>query len=160
MPDPQISLFLRVLDQAFDQRSWHGTNLMGSLRGVSAEAAAWRPGEGRHNVWELVVHAAYWKYRVRRLLTEEPPRSFEIKGSNWYERPASRVDASAWRADIELLKTWHERLWEAVAAFDPSRLDERPGKSEYTYFDLIAGVAAHDLYHTGQIQLVKRMRES
>lgn len=159
MPDSRISLLLRVLDQAFDRRAWHGTNLMGSLRSVSAEAAAWRPGEGRHNVWELVVHAAYWKYRVRRLLSEDPPRTFELKGSNWYERSGERIEESAWRADIELLKTWHGRLRAAVASFDPSQLDERPGKSEYTYFDLIAGIAAHDLYHTGQIQLVKRMRK-
>lgn len=160
MPDPQIYQFLCVLDQAFDQRSWHGTNLMGSLRGLSADAAAWRPGEGRHNVWELVVHATYWKYRVRRLLTEESPRSFEATGSNWFERPNGALEETAWRADVALLKAWHGRLREAVSSFDAKRLDQLPGKSEYTFSDHIAGVAAHDLYHTGQIQLIKRLQES
>ena len=51
-----------LLDEAFDRRSWHGTNLRGSIRGLPRSTAAWRPAPDRHNIWELVVHAAYWKY--------------------------------------------------------------------------------------------------
>src|SRR6185436_8272660 len=80
---------LALLDQAYDRRSWHGTNLRGSIRGVSTEQAAWRPGPSRHNIWEIVVHAAYWKYAARRRLTGEARVSFPIKGSNWFERPES-----------------------------------------------------------------------
>ena len=58
----EIDLLLDALDQAYDRRAWHGTNLRGSLRGMTAEQAAWRPAQGRHNVWELALHAAYWKY--------------------------------------------------------------------------------------------------
>ncbi|HEX6209678.1 MAG TPA: hypothetical protein VF136_02805, partial [Methylomirabilota bacterium] len=67
----EIELLLSQIDQAYDHRSWHGTNLRGSVRGVVAEVAAWRPGPGRHNIHEIVVHAAYWKYAVRRRLTGE-----------------------------------------------------------------------------------------
>ena len=52
-------LLLASIDEAYDARSWHGTNLRGSLRGVTREQAAWRAGESRHNIWELLVHAAY-----------------------------------------------------------------------------------------------------
>lgn len=57
---------LALLDEAYDHRSWHGTNLRGALRGLPSAVAAWRPEPMRHNIWELVVHAAYWKYAVRR----------------------------------------------------------------------------------------------
>ena len=53
-----VSGLLDLLDEAYDRRSWHGTNLRGSLKRVEPTQATWRPGPGRHNVWELVVHAA------------------------------------------------------------------------------------------------------
>jgi len=49
---------LFLIDTAYNRVSWHGTNLRGSIRGVSPRQAEWRPGRGRHNIWELVVHAA------------------------------------------------------------------------------------------------------
>jgi len=57
-----------LIDQAFDHKAWHGTNLKGSLRGMTAAEAAWRPAEGRHNAWEVAIHCAYWKYTVWRRL--------------------------------------------------------------------------------------------
>ena len=83
----EIRQLLSILDQAYDHRSWHGTNLRGSIRGVSPRRAAWRPGRGRHNIWELVVHAAYWKYAAWRRIAGTPRGAFPIEGSNWFRRP-------------------------------------------------------------------------
>lgn len=159
MNDAAIALLLRALAQGFDQRSWHGTNLTGSLKGVTAANAAWRPQPERHNVWELVVHAAYWKYRVYRLATEKPPRSFDFPGSNFFTRPGGPGAEGGWEADIALLRRWHGLLMGAVGELDPARLGERVGNDWYTFQDLILGAAAHDLYHAGQIQLLKKLRE-
>lgn len=74
-----IPLLLDLLDDGFESRSWHGPNLLGALRGVSAEQAAWRPTPDRHNVRELVLHCAYWKYMVRRRLTGDRLR-FPVPG--------------------------------------------------------------------------------
>src|SRR5690349_4163937 len=97
---------LAVIDQAYDRHSWHGTNLRGSLRGMSAKQAAWRPAAGRHNIWEITVHCAYWKYAVWRRLAGERRGSFPLKGSNWFARPLDSSQA-AWRADIALLEQMH-----------------------------------------------------
>lgn len=155
MPDPRIALLLRQLDQAFDVRSWHGPNLMGALRGLKGDVLVWRPQPGRHNIAELAVHAAYWKYRVFRLISEDEPRSFDLPGSNFFER--ERVTDAEWKADIRLLRVWHGRLAEAVEGFPPRRLLERVGRDPFSFAELIGGAAAHDLYHAGQIQLIKRM---
>ena len=64
-------MLLALVDEAYDRRSWHGPNLRGSLRGLSAAEAAWRPSPGRHSAWEIAVHAAYWKYAAWRRLTGE-----------------------------------------------------------------------------------------
>ena len=111
--DPRIELLLEVLDQAFDQKGWHGTTLRGSLRGVTPDEALWRPAPGRHNIWELSVHAAYWKYAVRRRLAGDAASSFPRKPSNWPEVPAV-ADARAWKKDIGLLEAEHRLLREAV----------------------------------------------
>ena len=110
MPDdPVIASLLKSIDEAFDRKSWHGTNLRGAIRGVDARQAAWRPGRGRHNVWELVLHAAYWKYAVRRRLTGEKRGSFVLAGSNWIPSPA-RPTESDWKKAVALLVDEHRRL--------------------------------------------------
>lgn len=151
-------LLLRMLDEAFDHRSWHGPNLRGSLRGLSPQEAAWRPQPGRHNIWELAVHAAYWKYAVRRRLLGEKRGSFPLKGSNWFERPLPGGDGSAqWQADLALLLATHRQLREAVAQLEPDRLSAPLSGGKTGALELIIGIASHDLYHAGQIQLLKRM---
>jgi len=147
---------LALLDEAYDHRSWHGTNLRGALRGLPPGVAAWRPGPTRHNIWELVVHAAYWKYAVRRRLTGEKRGSFPLAGSNFWPRPAEGT-AAEWRADQQLLAAEHRTLRAVVAASPRSRWERRVPGSPFTYGGLVRGAAAHDLYHAGQIQLLKRL---
>src|SRR5262245_26323148 len=81
-PVSDVQQLVTILDQGFNRRSWHGPNLRGSIRGVSASLAAWRPAPARHNIWEITVHAAYWKYAVWRRLTGGRRGTFPLKGSN------------------------------------------------------------------------------
>ncbi len=145
-----ISLLLEILDQGYEKNAWHGPNLKGSLRGLSAKAAAWRPAPGRHNIWELLLHAAYWKYAVRRRLRGEKRGSFPLKGSNWFASH-SRPDEKAWRKDRELLEREHRQLRAAIAGLSSQKGRRVPEA-------LLFGVAFHDVYHAGQIQLLKRLQ--
>ncbi len=156
-PDAEIAVLLHAMDEAYDRRAWHGTGLKGSLRGVTAREAAWRPAPGRHNIRELAVHAAYWKYRVRRRLTGEKRGSFIIEGNNWFER--SGASEKAWRSERDLLEREHRALRRVVANLPPGRLAGRlAGTRRRTALREIAGSALHDVYHTGQIQLLKALR--
>ena len=154
-----IASLLAQLDEAYDRRSWHGPNLRGSLRGLGVAQAAWRPARGRHNAWELAVHAAYWKYAALRRLTGEKRGSFARAGSSWLATPTPPTEA-AWRKDLDLLAECHRRLRAAVARLEDADLDRRARGGQETIGRLVRGVAAHDLYHAGQIQLLKRLRES
>ncbi|HEY7333808.1 MAG TPA: DinB family protein [Bryobacteraceae bacterium] len=153
----EIALLLDSLAEAFDRKSWHGPNLRGSIRGITAEQAAWRPGEGRHNIWELALHAAYWKYVVRRKLTGEKRGAFTLKGSNFFPRPEAGAGASeaAWRTDIAILEAEHKSLCEAVAGLQGARFADAAKWAATLH--LIRGAAAHDLYHAGQIRLLRRL---
>jgi hypothetical protein len=148
---------LAAIDQAYNRQSWHGANLRGSIRGVTFTQAAWRPNPGRHNIWELVVHAAYWKYAVWRRLTGEKRGSFPLEGSNFFPRPVE-MSERAWRADVALLDRMHRNLRAVIATMPPSRINAKARGSKVTNAFLIQGIAAHDLYHAGQIQLLKRLR--
>ena len=149
------AVLLAMLDQAYDRRSWHGTNLRGSVRAIAPGVAVWRPAPGRHNIQEVVVHAAYWKYVARRRLTGESRGSFPLKGSNWF--PRSNRDEAAWRDDLRLLEASHRSLRAAVESLPDRDLDRRAPGGQFTNRQLISGAAAHDLYHAGQIQLLKRL---
>ena len=153
--DP-IAVVLEAIDRAYNRQSWHGTNLRGSIRGVSFRTAARRPAPGRHNIWELVVHAAYWKYTVHRRLTGQKRGSFPLAGSNFFKRPMALTDR-AWREDIALLERMHRELRAAIAALPPAQLQRKARGAKVTNAFLIHGIAAHDLYHAGQIQLLKRL---
>ena len=154
--NPAIASLLAQLDEAYDRRSWHGTNLRGSLRGLEAAEAAWRPAPGRHNAWEIAVHAAYWKYAAWRRLTGEKRGAFDRPGSNWFPSPEPAT-AAAWRKDVALLAARHRRLRAAVAGLSDADLDRRGAGGKETVGRLVRGIAAHDLYHAGQIQLLKRL---
>jgi hypothetical protein len=153
---PSIALLLASLDEAFDRPSWHGPTLRGSLRGVTDPQAAWRPAPKRHSIRELTIHAAYWKYAVRRRLAGDRRGSFALEGSNWFEALPDR----SWKDDVALLVEEHRKLRETVARFPPEALARPVDARKQTAVYTIRGVAAHDLYHAGQIQLIKRLQKA
>ena len=155
--DREMAQLLALVDEAFDHKAWHGTTLKGSIRGLSAADVAWRPGPKRHNIWEIVVHAAYWKYAVRRRVTDQKRGSFALAGSNWFGCPASATE-QAWQEAVSLLVDEHRQLREVIARLRRSDLPKAPRRGQVTNATLIRGIAAHDLYHAGQIQLLKRLR--
>ena len=144
-------LVLRLIDEAYKKKTWHGPNLTQAIRGVNAEQAAWRPAPGRHNIWEETLHAAYWKYAVRRRIEGGKRGAFALKGSNFFARPEKgKASEAAWRADKELLEREHEALRAAVG----SVLETPRGAKLLPH---IYGVAFHDVYHAGQIRLLRRL---
>lgn len=151
------ALLAGAIEEGYRVRAWHGTNLKGSLRGVTAREAARRPGRGRHNIWEVALHCAYWKYVVRRRILGEKRGSFPHPGSNWFTRPSGSASEAAWRRDLKLLESAHRELLAAAATITPAMLNVKPRGSKVSNRAILLGIAMHDVYHAGQIQLLKRM---
>lgn len=146
-------LIMTLLKEGYARSAWHGPNLRQALKGVSAKQAAWRPAPGHHNIWELALHAAYWKYAVRRKLEGGKRGSFVLKGSNFFTRPEEgKATETAWRADLALLEKEHRALEESV------RLSLKNNPS-CKILRSLHGVAFHDVYHAGQIRLLRRLME-
>ena len=140
------------------RRNWHGgPSPVTALRGVTARQAAWRVAPRRKTIWELALHIAYWKYAVRRQISDAPVTAFARGPSNFPSMPA-RPDAAGWKRDVALLRSEHEQFLAAVRRLDDRRLDAVPPLGRrWSYGELVLGIAAHDAYHTGQIQLLKRL---
>jgi hypothetical protein len=153
--DPQIVLLVDNLDRAWRGRSWHGTALRGTLRGLTPAQALWRPGPDRNSIWSLLLHAAYWKYVVRRKLEGSERAAFPREGANFPELPEP-ADGKALKRDLQLLEEQHALLRSAVLELDPATLLRKRGS--WRVVDYVMGAAAHDLYHAGQINLLKRLR--
>jgi hypothetical protein len=146
-------LVLALLEEGYEKKTWHGPNLKQSIKGVTAKQAAWRPGPGRHNIWEVTLHAAYWKYAVRRRIEGGKRGSFTLKGSNFFARPEKgKLNEAAWSADKKLLEREHWALRAAVAKVLRTPRTAKRMRELY-------GVAFHDIYHAGQIRLLRRLME-
>ena len=144
-------LIHRLLGEGYSRKTWHGPNLRQSLKGVSASEAAWRPAPGRHNIWELTLHSAYWKYAVRRRIEGGKRGSFTLEGSNFFTRPEKgKATEAAWRADLALLEREHKVLEAAIR-----RVLKTPRAKKL--LPSLYGVAFHDIYHAGQIRLLRRL---
>jgi len=153
-----LPALIQQLEESYRQRSWHGTNLRGSVRGLTLEQLSWRPSPRRHNIWEIVVHCAYWKYIVRRRLTGGQHGSFPLQGSNFFKRPVEST-MKAWKSDLHLLDEMHTLLVEEVKKLTPSDLAKFPNGSRFNNLQTISGITMHDVYHAGQIQLLKRLQQ-
>jgi hypothetical protein len=150
-------MLIRILDEAYEKKAWHGPNLKGSIRGLSSEQAAWRPGPSRHSIAEQVIHAAYWKYAVGRRLRGDLRGSFPLKGSNWFP-VTGPLSVEEWKSHAALLDSEHRLLRQAIREFPAERLLELATGGKVTNLAIISGIAAHDVYHAGQIQLLKRLQ--
>lgn len=141
-----IVLLLELLDRGFDQSSWHGPNLASSLRGIDSLAAT-KTVHGRKSIWQQTMHAAYWKKRaLNRLIgTQKIPQPSQ----NWPKNPR-KMTKQQWKGDLLLLRSIHAKWRAAIVELNDQTLTPKHRK-------LILGVAAHDVYHAGQIQMLRRM---
>ena len=140
------------LTRAFEGGAWHGPSLLEVLKDVPAASAAAKPIPGAHSIWEIVLHVAAWEAAARRRFSGEPVELTDAE--DW---PAvGDTGVAAWAAALERLRTGHHALRRAVAKLSDARLKEAVPGAEYSCYFLAHGVIQHDLYHAGQIALLKK----
>jgi uncharacterized damage-inducible protein DinB len=149
----------RIADQlrrAFNGDAWHGDSVFEILDGVTAAQAAARPIKNAHSIWELVLHIAAWDGAVLRRLGGA---TVELSDAENFPAVTDASEA-AWRKTLAEVRRVHKQLIKTVAALPDSRLDQMvPGKegAHYTFYYMLHGVVQHELYHAGQIALLKKM---
>jgi len=146
----------RLLDQmtrAYEGEAWHGPSLMEALVDVSAEEAAAYPLPQVHTIWEIILHLTAWEDAACRRLAGEPARLTDEQ--DW--PPVTDPSPAGWQKALAALKAGHLRLREAVARLDDADLDRlSPPGEAYSFYVLLHGIVQHNLYHAGQIILLKK----
>jgi uncharacterized damage-inducible protein DinB len=145
----------RIVDQlkrAYEGEAWHGPSLRELLSGVTAKTAASKPLAHAHSIWEIVLHVAVWENAVRRRLEGE---ALELsQEEDW--PPVNDISETAWKNALAVLENGHKQLRETILRLTEGRLSEMtPGKNHSVYF-MLHGIIQHDLYHAGQIALLKK----
>ena len=145
----------RIIDQmrrAYDGDAWHGPPLRAILAGVSAETAAARPIGGAHSIREIVRHITFWYDGVRRRLGGEVVDADEIE--QWPE--AADAGEAGWQQELDDLERAHKALVEAAGKLGDDDLERPvPGKP-YNAYVLLHGLVQHNLYHAGQVAILKK----
>ncbi len=145
----------RIADQlqrAFERNAWHGPALMETLAGLTAAEAQSRPVATAHTIWEMVQHLSSWKEIVARRLAGE---RIDDVAADFDWPPVADSSESGWQATLQHLSEAQRKLLDAVKVFDPMRLMSSVPGTNYTYFVMIHGSQQHDVYHAGQISLLK-----
>lgn len=145
----------RIVDQlrrAFDGNAWHGPALSEILEDVDAKGAAAKPIDGAHSIWEIVLHLIGTEELVLRrmqgIATELTPEE------DW--PTVSRATEQSWARAKRKLETTDARLRKRVAAFDDEMLDRPLVRGGSPAYDNFHGVVQHNLYHAGQIVMLKK----
>lgn len=148
----------RIADQlyrAYAGGAWHGPALRELLRGVNAKQAAARPVRGAHTIWELVLHITAWK---RAVLRRMQGKATSLAPAENFPRMPQATTAN-WNRTLAALRTAQNDLHRAISTLPDSRLKRVvPGKRYSLYF-MLHGLVQHDLYHAGQIALLKKARK-
>lgn len=149
----EISRIADQLKRAFEGDAWHGPAVLEVLEGVSARAAASKPVAGAHSIWELVLHIAAWDGAIRRRMEGQ---ALQLSPEQDFPSVKDTSDA-AWRGAVDSLKQNHSELIAALLAMPDYRLTATvPGKG-YDFYHMLHGAVQHELYHAGQIALLKKV---
>jgi uncharacterized damage-inducible protein DinB len=141
------------LRRSYEGTAWHGPSLRELLEGVTAERAAAKPVPGAHSVWELVNHIEAWE---RTALTTLQGQSYvSITGEEDWP-PVHETTAEAWQAALERLQSTSSKLVDAIRSTDDAKLNDMVAGKEFNYYFLLHGIVQHNLYHAGQIAILKR----
>jgi uncharacterized damage-inducible protein DinB len=141
------------LKRAQEGQAWHGPSLRELLDGVTAEQAAAKPIPNAHSIWELVNHITAWEQIATRRLEGEG--EIEIPDEINFP-PVTDASEAAWQATLQALEASHRSLRDGVKKIDDARLEEIAPGASYSIYFLLHGVIQHDLYHAGQIALLKK----
>lgn len=139
--------------QSFEGRAWHGPSVLEVLQDVTPEAAYAHPVAAAHSIWELVLHLGGTYRLVLRRLQGSDAQLTPME--DW--PPVPSLTASNWSEAVHSLRQLNQQLRTAVLGFDPQRLDQPlVAEPPYTAYTQLIGITQHDLYHAGQVAILKK----
>jgi len=148
----EIERIVEEYDRVMHGSAWHGDPIWQILDSVSAECAAHRPIAGAHTIWEIVLHMTFWEGVGARRLGGQRAGFDEALNS---PAPPAATEAN-WQKTCDAFSVSNQAFREALAKLDAARLDELSAAGKRSFYEEAHGVIQHDVYHAGQIALLKK----
>ena len=154
--EPNMTEIERIVEQlrkSYEGEAWHGPSVLEALQDVSVASAAQRPFHSAHTIWEIVEHLrlterlVYDRLHGQRFLSLPPAEAW---------RPQPYPSESAWKELLGALQQGHLELRQAISTLKADKLNETIPQRDHTYYDMLHGTVQHNIYHAGQISLIKK----
>lgn len=149
----EVDNIIDQLERTFEGDAWHGQSLSEILTNITAEQAAARPIPMAHSIWEIVLHSAAWQRAVRERLQGKPIASLPDE-EDWPE--TADTAEQAWCDAVQTLRSEYEMLQAEALKWRERDLDETTGGQRFTVYQMLHGVVQHNVYHAGQIAILKK----
>jgi uncharacterized damage-inducible protein DinB len=149
----EVERILDQYDRVMNGDAWHGDPMWKILDGISASEAASRAHPDAHSIWELVSHVTFWESEVYRRLNNLPARPY--KELNFPAAP--QMTAENWESTLAEFRHSNTEFRKALSQLEASRLDEPLSTAEKTVYVEVHGVIQHNLYHAGQIAILRKI---
>jgi uncharacterized damage-inducible protein DinB len=140
-------------DEEAQGEAWHGPAVETLLLDVDAAQAAAHPIPGAHSIWEILRHMTVWLETVRVRVVEDRPCDPTAR-ENWAE--VTDTSEAAWQALLERHRRAGDALEEVIEQLPDRRLELGVAGKAYNGYVMLHGIVQHELYHAGQIALLKR----
>jgi uncharacterized damage-inducible protein DinB len=145
----------QTLRDTYASDAWVGPSLQDILRGLTPGQAYSRPIPNAHSIWEIILHMTVWRMFAWHKLNGNSAFEINSPGQDW--PPVENDSLPAWEAALTELEKSQQQLLEALEGLDDGKLHETVPGREYPYYKLLHGIIGHDLYHGGQIVLLRKM---
>jgi hypothetical protein len=144
--------FLRdQIKTTFKGDSWHGPNLVNTLAGIDHTQAMLRPIGERHTIWELTDHIAFWMEEVWKSIDDHAPLN-PNKKLDWSKMGTTEVE---WQQSVSRMEVAVNLALDTLLEWTNEDLEEQVPGEKYNFKQMLHGMLHHNLYHSGQINLLK-----
>lgn len=157
MPNERVSLLLAQMDYAFGEGGWYAS-MHKALDDLTAADAAWSPGPGVNTIWQQVNHLTFWKQIIANRMNGAPLTGKRISNDETFGAPGNPDDQTGWQSTLDRFYSAHQALRDALSRQDETALDEPLPGERTPLQELISGENTHDVYHLGQIVLLRKLR--
>ncbi len=143
-----------LLNSGFHGGAWHGPSIMEAVKGLTPREASFKTPTV-HTIAELIYHITSWRIFTLKRLQGDSDYQIDTEKKNFGQ--SAKVDQFELETLLMELSLSQDELMRELNTKEDEFLRLMVPGSEYDYYTLIHGIIQHDLYHTGQIMILKKM---
>ncbi len=147
----EIERMLSQYELVLHGDAWHGDAVWKILGNTSAACAAHRLTEC-HTIWEIVMHMTFWEEVATRRLRGE--RAGLDEALNFPAMPS--ITEANWQKTLLHFRASNKEFGKALSNLDSANLDGMSAAGKRSFYDEAHGLIQHNVYHAGQIALLKK----